>query len=127
VIVVDASAVLSALLREGPARRALAQESLNAPHLIDPEVAQGLRRMVTGRELSAEAGWTALDALGRLGVKRFPVHPLLRRVWDLRDNVPAYDASYVALAEALGCNLLTADSRLSRAHGVRCPITVVPG
>ena len=57
---------------------------------------------------------------------RYPVFALLDRVWELRDNLSAYDASYVALAELLGCSLLTADARLSRAPGIRCPITVVP-
>lgn len=57
---------------------------------------------------------------------RYPVFSLLDRVWELRDNMSAYDASYVALAELLDCNLLTADVRLSRAPGIRCSITLVP-
>ena len=57
---------------------------------------------------------------------RYPVFSFLDRVWELRDNLSAYDASYVALAELLNCSLLTADARLSRAPGIRCPITVVP-
>lgn len=125
-IVLDASAALSALLNVGPARRALASEQLHAPHLIDSEVANGLRRRVTAQQLGADAGWTALDAFRRLGMTRYPVFSLLDRVWELRDNLSAYDASYVALAELLDCNLLTADARLSRAPGIRCPITVVP-
>jgi predicted nucleic acid-binding protein len=126
VIVVDASAALSALLNAGPARLALASEQLHAPHLIDIEVASGLRRRVASLQLDADAGWTALDALRRLGMTRYPVFSLLDRVWELRDNLSVYDASYVALAELLDCNLLTADARLSRAPGIRCPITVVP-
>jgi len=126
VIVVDASAAMSALLNAGPARRALASEQLHAPHLIDSEVANGLRRRVAAQQLDAAAGWTALDALRRLGMTRYPVFSLLDRVWELRDNLSAYDASYVALAELLDCNLMTADARLSRASGIRCPITVVP-
>ena len=125
-IVVDASVALSALLNDGAARRALASEQLHAPHLIDSEVASGLRRMVAAEQLSADAGWTALDAFRRLGMTRYPVFSLLDRVWELRDNLSACDASYVALAELLDCSLLTADARLSRAPGVRCPITVVP-
>lgn len=125
-IVVDASAALSALLSPGPARRALASEQLHAPHLIDSEVANALRRGVGAKRLDAAAGWTALDAFRRLGMTRYPVFSLLDRVWELRENLSAYDASYVALAELLDCNLLTADARLSRAPGVRCPITVVP-
>ena len=72
------------------------------------------------------AGWTSLDNLRRLGMTRYPVFSLLDRVWELGDNLSASDASYVALAELLDCNLLTADARLSRAPGIRCPITVVP-
>lgn len=125
-IVVDASAALSALLNAGPARSALASEQLHAPHLIDSEVASGLRRKVAAQRLDADAGWTALDTLRRLGMTRYPVFALLDRVWELRDNLSAYDASYVALAELLGCSLLTADGRLGRAPGPRCPITVVP-
>jgi predicted nucleic acid-binding protein len=126
VIVVDASAALSALLNAGPARRALAEEQLHAPHLIDSEVANGLRRKVAAGHMSADAGWTALDAFRRLGMTRYPVFPLLDRVWELRDNLSTYDASYIALAERLDCNLLTADARLGRAPGTTCPITMVP-
>ncbi len=123
---VDASAALSALLNAGPARRALASEQLHAPHLIDSEVANGLRRRGAAQQLGPDAGWAALDTLRRLGMTRYPVFSLADRVWELRDNLSAYDASYVALAELLDCNLVTADARLSRAPGVRCPITVVP-
>lgn len=126
-IVVDASAALSALLNAGPARRALASEQLHAPHLIDSEVANGLRRRVAAQDLEAAAGWAALNAMRRLGMTRYPGFSILDRVWELRDNLSAYDASYVALAELLDCNLLTADARLGRAPGIRCPVTVVPG
>lgn len=125
-IVVDASAALAALLNAGSARRALADEPLHVPHLIDCEVASGLRRIVNARQMRADMGWTALDTWRRLGMIRYPVFPLLSRVWELRENVSSYDASYVALAELLDCNLLTADGRLGRAPGIRCPITVVP-
>ena len=125
-IVVDASAALSALRNAGPARSARASEQLHAPHLIDSEVANGLRRMVAAEQLAADSGWTALDVFRRLGMTRYPVFSLLDRVWELRDNLSASDASYVALAELLDCTLLTADARLSRAPGIRCPITLVP-
>jgi predicted nucleic acid-binding protein len=126
VIVVDASAALAALLNAGPAREALAGQQVHVPHLIDPEVASGLRRRVAGEQLDADAGWAALDTWRRLGMTRYAVHSLLDRVWELRDNLSAYDASYVALAELLGCSLLTADGRLGRAPGVRCPVTIAP-
>ncbi|MEP7018250.1 MAG: type II toxin-antitoxin system VapC family toxin [Actinomycetota bacterium] len=96
------------------------------PHLIDSDVANGLRRLVNAQRVDADSGWAALDAFRRLGMTRYPVFAMLDRVWELRDNVSAYDASYVALAELLGCPLLTADARLSRAPGIRCPVTVVP-
>ena len=123
---VDASAALSALLNAGPARSGLASEQLHAPHLIDSEVANGLRRRVAAQQLGADACWTALDTLRRLGITRYPVFSLVDRVWELRHNLSSYDASYIALAELLDCNLLTADARLGRAPGIRCPVTVVP-
>jgi len=126
VIVVDASAALSALLNDGPARRALGTEQIHVPHLIDSEVASGLRKGVAAHRLDAESGWTALDTWRRLGMTRYPVFSLLNRVWELRENLSAYDASYVALAELLDCNLLTANARLGQAPGSHCAITVVP-
>lgn len=125
-IVVDASAALSALLNAGSAREAVAREQVHVPHLVDSEVANGLRRRVAAQRLSMDAAWTALDTWRCLGMTRYPVFALLDRVWELRDNLSAYDASYVALAELLDCSLLTADGRLGRAPGVRCPITVLP-
>jgi predicted nucleic acid-binding protein len=124
-IVVDASAALSALLNDGQARRLLGTERLHAPHLVDSEIASALRRHVQARKLGAADGWTALNAWRRLAVTRYPVYGLLRRIWDLRDNIAAYDASYIALAESLGCALVTADSRLSNAVRLSCPVTVV--
>jgi predicted nucleic acid-binding protein len=125
-IVVDASAALSALLRDGTSRGLLADDQLHAPHLIDFEIAHGLRRQVALGHLSADDGFDSLDIWRRLGITRYPGHSLLQRVWELRENLSAYDAGYVALAEALDCTLVTADRRLSRAPGPRCPITVVP-
>ncbi|MBI5161807.1 MAG: type II toxin-antitoxin system VapC family toxin [Micrococcales bacterium] len=125
-IVVDASAALAGLLADGPARRALGTDQLHAPHLIDSEVASGLRRRVLAGAISPRDGWAALDTWRRLGATRYGVRPLLERIWQLRENVSAYDAGYVALAEALDCPLVTADARLSRASGLRCPVTVLP-
>ena len=125
-IVVDASAALTALLNDGPARRLIATEYLHAPHLVDAELASGLRRRVLAKQVSADDGWRALDTWRHLAVSRYAVHGVLDRVWELRDNVSAYDASYVALAESLDCALVTADARLSSAPGIHCPVTVVP-
>jgi predicted nucleic acid-binding protein len=125
VIVVDASAGISALMNAGPARRALAESQLHVPHLIDIEVASGLRRMVVAREIEERAGRAAVDTWRRLGMIRYPVFSLLDRIWQLRD-VSAYDACYLALAESLGSTLITADARLSKVPGLRCAVTVVP-
>lgn len=126
-IVVDASAALAAVLVDGAARRALGDGTLAAPDLLDVEVASGLRGLVARGRLGPEDGRRALGIVARLAVRRHRVTPLLGRVWALRASVSAYDAAYVALAEALGCGLLTADARLARSSGVTCPVTVVPG
>jgi len=126
-IVLDASAGLAALLNAGPARQALADQQLHVPHLVDAEVASVLRRKVAAGVVTAADGWRALDTWRGLGMTRHPLVPLLARVWELRDTVSAYDATYVALAEALACPLLTADGRLGRAPGTRCTVAVVPG
>ncbi len=110
----------------GPARRALSEEQLHAPHLIDSEVANALRRHVATRRLEAPAAWTALDHWRRVAMTRYPVVGVLERTWELRESVSAYDAAYIALAELLDCSLFTVDARLSRAPGSRCPVTVVP-
>lgn len=125
-IVLDASAALSGLLNAGPARESLARDQVHAPHLVDSEIASGLRRHVASGRIAASDGWAALDVWRRVGLTRYGTHGLLRRIWELRDNLSAYDAGYVALAESLECSLVTADARISRAPGVRCPITVVP-
>jgi predicted nucleic acid-binding protein len=126
VIVADASAAISALLNAGQAREALAAEQVHVPHLIDAEVASALRRLVARQLLDAGAGWVVLQTWSNLGVTRHRLPGLFERVWQLRENLSAYDATYVALAEALGCAVVTADARLSRAPGLRCPVTVVP-
>lgn len=125
-IVVDASAALSALLNDGPARQALAGAQIHVPHLVDSEIANGLRRMVGARQLPVDAGWTALDRWRHLGMTRYAASGMLARIWEMRDNLSAYDGSYVALAELLDSPLLTADARLSRAPGIRCAVTVLP-
>jgi predicted nucleic acid-binding protein len=125
VIVVDASAALSGLLNAGTARDLLAVEQLHAPHLVDVELVSALRRGVLAGTLGADRAWVALDTWRRMGMTRYPIAHL-DRMWQLRDNVSAYDATYVALAEALDCTLVTADHRLAAAPGLRCGITLVP-
>jgi predicted nucleic acid-binding protein len=120
VIVVDASVVIDLLLGV-PGSEALAErlfdarEILNAPHLLDVEVAQVLRRYARVGELSAERGAAALRDLSDLPVERWPHTVLLPRLWDHHDNLTAYDAAYLALAEALDCAVLTRDARFAKA------------
>jgi len=125
VIALDASAAVLALLNDGAARRSLASESIAVPHLVDSEIAHALRAQVLRERISADAGRDALLRWARLGLRRFAVAGLLPRIWELCENLTAYDATYVALAEALGCDLVTADARLARAPGPTCPITIV--
>ncbi|OBA78087.1 ribonuclease [Mycobacterium sp. 1164966.3] len=125
-IVVDASAALAALLNDGPARHLIGSERVHAPHLIDSEIVSGLRRQVQRDRVSAAHGWTALQTWRRLAVTRYPAYGLFERMWELREDLSAYDATYVALAEALDCALVTADARLGRASQVRCTMSVVP-
>jgi predicted nucleic acid-binding protein len=125
VIVLDASAAVLALLNDGDARQSLAREITAVPHLADSEVAHALRSQVLRGTVRAPDAQAALARWARLGLRRFAVVGLLDRIWELRDNVTAYDATYVALAEALGCGLVTADGRLAQAPGPTCPVTVV--
>jgi predicted nucleic acid-binding protein len=126
-IVVDASAALAALLNDGQARRVVGSERLHTPHLIDSEIVSGLRRQVLRNQLSAADGWNVLRTWRRLAVTRYPGFGLFERVWEIRENYSAYDATYVTLAETLDCALVTADARLGHASQARCAITVVPG
>ena len=119
-IVVDASAMLEVLL--GTATGALVEdrlltggESLHAPHLLDVEVAQVLRRYAAAGELTPERGREALMDLVDFPVHRYPHDVLLPRIWELRHNVTAYDAAYLALAEILAAPLVTCDARLAAA------------
>ena len=126
-IVADASVAVLALLNDGAARASLATERVAVPHLIDAELAHALRSRIRREEITEDQGRVALDRWTRLGLRRFAAVGMLGRIWELRENVTAYDATYVALAEALDCPLVTADGRLGRAPGPRCAITVVRG
>lgn len=124
-IVLDASAAVLALLNDGDARRIVAAEAVAVPHLVDAEVAQALRGQVQRGRVTGRDAEAALGRWARLGLRRAAIVDFLARLWELRENVSAYDATYVALAEALGCRLVTGDGRLARAPGPRCAITVV--
>ena len=129
-IVLDASAVLELLLvtEKGAhvaERIAPSQETLHAPHLIDLEVAQVLRRYVARGQLDEARAGQALDDLRDLDLNRYPHDVLLGRIWELRHNASAYDAVYLALAEALGAPLLTSDARLSHVPDTRAAVEVL--
>ena len=129
-IVVDASAALELVLGT-PRGQVLAGrffapgQTLHAPHLIDLEVAQVLRRYASLGEVSAERGRQALADLADLPLSRYPHTVLLPRVWELRHNATAYDAAYLALAEALDAPLVTADARLATAPGHTAVVEVI--
>jgi predicted nucleic acid-binding protein len=129
VIVVDASVLATALGDDGPdgdrARARLRGERLSAPELVDLEVASVLRRQVQGGAVDIRRAALALADLAALPLRRAPHRPLLARCWELRDNLTIYDASYVALAEALDVPLLTGDGRLARAPGPRCRVEML--
>lgn len=121
-IVIDASALLEVLLGTGTGARVEERllsrgESLHAPHLLDVEVAQVLRRYAAARELTPERGGEALRDLADFPIHRYPHDVLLPRIWELRPNVTAYDGAYLALAEALAAPLVTCDARLRSAPG----------
>jgi predicted nucleic acid-binding protein len=129
-IVVDASAVLETLLRTPNAETVEKRlfdpsQTLHAPHLLDVEVAQVLRRYAGNGEIDDERGRAALADLAAFPLRRYPHDFLLPRVWDLRKNLTAYDAVYVALAEALDAPLLTCDRRLATAPGHQARIELV--
>lgn len=127
-IVIDASVIVEALVTDDDdgdrLREGLRGEELVAPEVIDLEVISTLRRAARAGRLDERRSAQALADLGAFPLRRVPHLPLLGRVWELRDNLSAYDACYVALAEALGAVLLTADGRVQRAAGVRCEVAL---
>ena len=129
-IVVDASAILEILLNTPTGSKVAAVlnrpgETLHAPHLLDIEVAQVLRRYVLNGDLDTNRGSQAIGDFALLPIERYPHGELLDRIWQLRDSLTAYDAAYVVLAEALEARLVTCDARLSRAHGHGADIELV--
>jgi predicted nucleic acid-binding protein len=132
-LVLDASAAAELLLGR-PAAPAVAQQltehgfDLHAPHLLDIEILSALRRLVAAGEASPERGEQAVDDLLALPIERYPHDVLVRRVWDHRASFSAYDATYLALAEALTAEpvpILTADARFARAVQARVDVPIV--
>jgi predicted nucleic acid-binding protein len=120
VIVLDASAAIDWLLQTAAGQQIEKRiysrsESLHAPHLLDLEVAQVLRRLVREAAISAQRADQALQDLLSLRVTRYPHFVFLPQIWRLRHNLSAYDAAYVILAEKLGATLITRDARLAGA------------
>lgn len=126
-IVLDASVVVEWLAGGERERRVRAwldahEAELHVPDLLDVEVAQVMRRLALAGRIGSGRARAALDILAELPAQRHPARPLLPRIWALRENLTAYDATYVALAEALGAPLLTADARIAGAPGLATPI-----
>lgn len=130
--VIDASVVTAfyAADAEDPRRetitaRLTAGDHLLAPAHLDAEVASALRGLAQRSAVIRDAGHAALRHLANFPIRRMPLAPLLQRMWELRENVTAYDAAYVALAEQLEAPLITADGRLAVAHGPRCTFDLI--
>jgi len=128
-IVPDASVLAVALLDDGASGKAVRERLLGAelaaPELIDLEVLSILRKLVRSTRLSTERAALAIIDLADLPMERMPHAGLIRRIWQLAENVTPYDASYVALAELLSATLLTSDARLARTPGPQCHIEVI--
>lgn len=128
-IVVDASVVLEILLATTVGRRFESElyarsGAWNVPHLLDTEVLQVLRRLVRARQLDAERALLAVEDLGNLDLVRHGHTDLASRVWELRHSLTAYDATYLALAEALGATLVSGDRGFERVPDRRVAVEV---
>ncbi len=129
-IVLDASALVDLLLNTEPgarlARRVRSSRvTLHAPHVVDLEIAQTLRRYVRQGDIDEERAQIALQHLAVLDLNRYAHSDFLPRIWALKENVTAYDAAYAALTEALGAILVTGDHHLAKAPGIRAEIEVL--
>jgi predicted nucleic acid-binding protein len=117
IVVVDASALIDNVLGVESVVRELGRHELHAPVSVDAEVTHGLRRRWIAGKISGETGVFLLELFQTMGIVRHPVQNLVARMWAIRQNISAYDAGYVALAESLNVPLLTRDGRLSRSSG----------
>ena len=126
--VVDASVLVAALVDSGRtgvwAESVVADEALACPELVLVETGNILRRLERASEISRLEATSAYRDLLRFDLTLFPYRPFADRIWELRNNLTSYDAWYVALAEALGCPLVTLDAKLARASGPSCDIAV---
>lgn len=129
-IVVDASVLIAAFSEQGAdavwARKIAANPDMHGPDLIFAEVMNSLRRSELNQDISTIQAELALNDLLRADLSLYPFTPFAARIWELRHNLTCYDAWYVALAESLGCPLVTLDRRISRAVGLRCEVLTPP-
>jgi predicted nucleic acid-binding protein len=129
VIVLDASAAIELAMNRDVgaevARRLDDAQTVHVPHLFAVEVAQGLRRLAAVGVTTPERAAEALLDVAELDAVRHEHEPFLARIWELRDNLTAYDAAYVALAEALDVSLVTLDARLATAPGHRARVELI--
>jgi len=130
IVVVDASALLEYLLRTNLGDRIgtklrESHTTLDTPTLCDVEVVSGLRRALRQKELTLNRAAEALEDYADLPLRLHGHRPMLRRIFELRDNFSAYDAAYVALAEQLDAGLLTADDRLARSVSAHASVPLV--
>jgi predicted nucleic acid-binding protein len=126
-VVPDSSALLHAFQARDPSPALLSRlgaAQLHAPHLLDVEFLSALRGLVRGKKLGADRAQDARDNFQDLRIIRYSVTGLADRIWALRDNLTAYGACYVALAEALDCPLVTSDAKLAKAPGHRAEVEV---
>ena len=129
-IVIDASAEVAILLNIGQdierirSRIARPGETLHVPHLFEIEILHALRSLTLRGTVPSERARLALDRLRDTRFVRYPHTALMERMWALRENLTAYDAPYIALAEALDAPVVTTDARLARASGVRAAVEV---
>jgi len=128
--VIDAS-VLAAFYAADDPRRAAVVERLTAGHALfapahlDAEVVSALRSMARGNRVLNQTVPGALRHLAGFAIRRIPLAPFLERMWELRENVTPYDAAYVALAERLDGALITCDTKLGAASGIRCSLDLI--
>jgi predicted nucleic acid-binding protein len=129
-IVVDASILANVIGDDGIDGRQARDEvrsagDVAAPDLVDVEAVAVLRKRWLGGTVSDRRFAAAVADLGAIPVDRYPTLPFMRRAYELRANVTSYDATYIALAEVLGCELLTGDERLAKAPGPRCAVRLL--
>lgn len=129
-VVVDASTLVAFYVAEDPRRAAVAArlgagDALFAPAHLDAEVLSALRRLGPANTAVRTAVPAALTHLARFPIRRMPLAPLLPRMWELRENLTAYDAAYVTLTECLGGTLITCDGKMAVASGPRCTFNVI--